>query len=342
MSFHRLPNYNITLDFSDDVGAFDFNSLPLGGSAGGINDSAASISGSSYAPLSCGPHTPTSDRSTPPFSTFDVNALDDFGLPAGASAANMRSSSLAASSYTPQTPTSDRSSLSFSASFDLASSFASSVDPVPFDLTPPSSATSTYFPMTPAGSFSEAVHPAFPVTPSRQLGFRGQPLSSPGSQMTPSQTMEYDFFVNQLGSHSLISTPSALARSNHMSDTTSHWAYPDSPISFDQQSPSSVHSSMEWVKHEREENGMDMPASTARRRTLMAEARQRTTALRQQVEQCSAANPRVRTKRENKAHTAISVDGKVRVARAGAFKCPRGCRDKVFQRKEHMMRHVRT
>jgi hypothetical protein len=100
---------------------------------------------------------------------------------------------------------------------------------------------------------------------------------------------------------------------------------------------------MEWVKHGPEENGMDVPASsTARRRTLMAEARQRTTALRQQVEQCSPPNPRVRIKREKKTRGAVSLGGKVRVARAGAFKCPLGCKDKLYQRKEHMMRHVKT
>ena len=284
-------------------GDFDFNGLPTGWSSG-------SISGSSYASSSFGPHTPTSGRSSPPFST----------------------------------------------SFDFGSSFASSVDTVPFDLTPPSSATSTYFPMTPkTGPVSDFVYPGFPATPSRgQLDFSGLPLSSCATQLTPSQTMDMDcsFAINQLGLYPQLATPSPSAQYDHLSSAASHWMYPDSPIRFEQLSPTRltgaaqlVKQGPQSVKQEPQESPMTpmTPSTPTRKRALMDEARNRTTALQQQVRQCSPSPTRPRIKREKKRRTFRMGDGSFaadNIEPASSYKCPvEGC-SKRYRRSEHMKRHV--
>ncbi|KAK4122562.1 hypothetical protein N657DRAFT_467440 [Parathielavia appendiculata] len=305
MTYHGLPTWHVSLELSDDVGGFDFNTLPTAGYTAGIDGSFYAPSDSAYAPSSYGPLTPSSDQSTP----------------------------------------------SFSGSFNFGSSFASSVDPVPFDLglTPPPSTTYTRLPMTPmSDSFSDSAYHVFPATPTRQLGFTGQALSTPGSQLAPSQTMDY--LVSQLGSQSLISAPSAVTRLDRSPNAVSQWTYPNSPISLDRESPKSVNSNDSRSKRapSSEDDAMeDVSATTSRRRALLAGARQRTTALRQQVEQWSPASPtsmHVRIKRERKTRVAVPKDGEsplTSVSRRGTFKCIFGCK-KVYLRKEHMVRHVKT
>jgi hypothetical protein len=252
--------------------------------------------------------------------------------------------------------TSDRSSPPFSTSFDFGFSFASSVDTVPFALSPPSSATSTYFPMTPkTGPVSDFVYPGFPVTPSRgPLDFSGFPLSSCATQLTPSQTMDCSFSVNQLSLYPQLATPSPSAQYDHLSGAASHWMSPDSPISFEQLSPTRLTGAAQLVKQEPRsvkqeprENPMTpmTPSTPARKRALVDEARNLTTALQRQMRQCSPSPTRPRVKREKKRRTVRMGDGSFTadsVEPASSHKCPiEGC-SKRYRRSEHMKRHVNT
>jgi hypothetical protein len=293
MELTEAPVLNISLDFGNDAD-FDFNSLGAGWPSG-------SVSGSSCASSSFGPHTPTSGRSSP----------------------------------------------HYSASFDFGSSFASSAGIVPFDPSPPSSTTSTYFPMTPKTSnVSNFVYPVFPTTPSRgQLVFSCDPLNSYAAQLTPSQNMDCAFPMNHLDSHSYMAAPSALEQYDHLSNGASHWAYPDSPISFDQHSPAGGAQPIQSIKQEFDEDTMTpmTPSITAKKRALMDQTRHKTMVLQQQMQQCSPSRTRTRAKRGKKRHSAaagednFSMDA---VEPATKCKCPvEGC-DKRYRRSEHMKRHI--
>jgi hypothetical protein len=316
---------------------------------------------------------------------LDFNDDVDFdfsSLPAGCPSGSISGSSYASSSLGPHTPTSGRSTPPFSTSFDFGSSFASSVDSVPFDIATPSSATSTYFPMTPeAAPVSDYAYPVFPVTPSRgQLGFPGHPLSGCGTQLTPSQSMHCNFLANQFGAPPSLSTaPSVMTQFEHLSvpDMASHWAYPDSPISFNQQpAPRLVDSAqsikqefVQLVKQEFEDDSMPLstttPSSSARKLALMGQARHRTTAL-QHAQQCPPRS-KVRTTRVQRVRKPCAArvtddnDGNDNrdsdnddeddgfdftvdsVEPKSTFKCPvEGCKAKPYHRNEHMKRHMKT
>jgi hypothetical protein len=303
MDLHGLPTLKISLEFGDDE--FSFNRFP--------GDHPGSICGTTYASSSSSP---------------------------------------SSSSFGPQTPTSGRSTTPFSTSFDFASSFTSSADTASFDFSPPSSAPSAYFPMTPeAGNVSGPVYPIFPFTPSRgPLDFSGHPLGGCGSQLAPSQTMDMDcsFFVSHLGANPLPSTPSGLAQFGQLSDTAPHWPYPDSPISFDQQSPMRLNGTAQSIKQEHEDDmeAQFTPSNAVMRRALIEEARHRTTMLHQQVQRCSPSPVRARIKREKKPLPMIRGDSRLplgKVERTGAFKCPmEGCQQRPYRRSEHLKRHVQT
>ncbi len=282
---------------------------------------------------------------------FDFNAL-----PAGCPSGSTSGSSYASSSFGPHTPTSGQSTPPFSTSFDFgSSSFASSVDSDQFGLTPPSSATSTYFPMTPVAEsvVSDFVNPVFPVTPSRgQFEFPSHPLSSCGPQLTPPQNMDCNFLINQLGPLPVLSTPSAIAQINRFSDVASHWAYPDSPISFElHHSTAALAGSFQPIKQEPDEDRMASSIlsshTTARRRALLSEARRRTTVLQQEVQKGSPNIKRTtRIKREKKARAVVPEEdhsyGVDSIEAASAFKClAEGC-PRVYRRNEHMKRHMKT
>ncbi|EAQ86981.1 hypothetical protein CHGG_08234 [Chaetomium globosum CBS 148.51] len=277
---------------------------------------------------------------------FEFNNLGA-GWPLGSASG----SSCASSSFGPHTPTSGRSSPHYSGSFDFGSSFASSTGVVPFDHSPPSSATSTYFPMTPKTSnVSSFVYPVFPTTPSRgQLVFSCDPLSSYAVQLTPSQNMDCSFPVNHLDSHPYMDAPPALGRYDHLSMGASHWAYPDSPISFDQQhSPVGVAQPVQSIKQEFDEDTKTpmtpmTPSITAKKRVLMDQTRHKTMALQQQMQQFSPSRTRTRAKRGKKCGTAAVGDDNFSmgaVEPATKCECPvEGC-DKQYRRSEHMKRHI--
>ncbi|KAG7285564.1 hypothetical protein NEMBOFW57_010193 [Staphylotrichum longicolle] len=172
-----------------------------------------------------------------------------------------------------------------------------------------------------------------------------------------------------------------MAQFDHLSDMASHWAYPDSPISFNQHSattrvdsvPSSKHEFVPSIKQEYEDEAMTpfCSSTTARKRALMGEARHRTTAL--QHAQWSSPRSNARTtqvKRERKPRAARGnvgnndLDGENSndsdedhdddddddcnfavdsIEPKSTFKCPvAGCKAKPYRRNEHMKRHMKS
>jgi hypothetical protein len=100
-------------------------------------------------------------------------------------------SSYSSSSFGQHTPTTAPSTPSRSIPFNHDTSFVSPMDGLTYELTPPSAATSTYFPSAPrTGDVSEFAHPGFPGTPPRcQLNFPSEPSGS-GAHPMPSQTVD--------------------------------------------------------------------------------------------------------------------------------------------------------
>ncbi|KAL2015151.1 hypothetical protein VTK56DRAFT_6194 [Thermocarpiscus australiensis] len=227
------------------------------------------------------------------------------------------------SSYGPQTPTSGHSTPVRSRSFgSFNSSFSSPIDTFPMDLTPPPSATSTYFSM-PVRT-GEAF---FPVTPSRsQLGFSGHSLSGCGSQLTPSQTMDGCLFMSDLGSQPFLSSPPGLAEANRSPSPDAWSVWPQTP---DSPSPRPSVSSGR--------------GSTARL-VNPEEARRRTTAL-QQVQQCSQPSGRTRTRTREQLRALMAGGGSISVEdiQPGHFKCEvKDCKAGPFRRNEHLKRHIQS
>jgi hypothetical protein len=159
--------------------------------------------------------------------------------------------------------------------------------------------------------------------------------------------MDCSFFVTHLGVNPLPSASPGPTQFGQLSDTASHWSYPDSPISFGQESPTRLNGTVQSIKeHEDGVEGSFTPSRTERRRALIEEARHRTTVLHQQVQQCSPSSPRTRIKREKKPLPMIRGDSRLplgKVERTGAFKCPmEGCQQRPYRRSEHMKRHIQT
>ncbi|KAJ4306665.1 hypothetical protein N0V88_000029 [Collariella sp. IMI 366227] len=178
-----------------------------------------------------------------------------------------------ASSYGSPAPTSGRSTPSFSTALDFgpsfSSSFVSSVDSNSFDLSPPSSATSTYFPMSPKHAHaSEFAYPGLPMT---------HHFSCP-PPMPHSQAIDWSFYMNPL-SQPMLTTLSAAPTYEHIPAPVSHWAHTDSPISF-QKSPLQI-TPPHTVKQEPREDMMARESSTAAARKR---ARAESLRLQQQVQ----------------------------------------------------------
>lgn len=136
----------------------------------------------------------------------------------------------------------------------------------------------------------------------------------------------------------MTATPSITTQFARMSDGT-QCANPDSPISFN-------HQSLAGITSQENQAALSMPPASERKRAVMGEARDRTTALRY-TQQCSSPNPRPRVKRERKARAVVTEDGgsfaRDSVEPASTFKCPiKGCEVKPYRRNEHMQRHIIT
>jgi hypothetical protein len=279
---------------------------------------------------------------------FDDSVNFDFNdLPERCSSASISGCSSASSSFGPHTPTSDRSTPFLSASLDFGSSFASSVDTVPFDLTPPSSAASNCFPMTPrGGNVTDFGYSGFPATPSRQVSFSGHPFSSCGTQLAHQQAMDSGFYPNHLGASPFMSTPSSVTQFDQSSDLA--WMHTDSPISFEDHSsssPSRLVDPFRSAKSEAEAGMMSpsMRSSAARKRAAIGEARHKTTAL-HQAQQRSQPNVRRQIKKERRLRSLETGGGSMAMGSVeppNRHYCPEeGCNKGPYQRKEHLKRHI--
>ncbi|KAK0748526.1 hypothetical protein B0T21DRAFT_407034 [Apiosordaria backusii] len=186
---------------------------------------------------------------------------DDMFSPSGSSF------SLSSSSYGPHTPTSGRSTPPQN-SFDYGSSFASSIDGHSIELTPPSSATNSYFPFAFKGDgVSDFSHqPAFPLTPSRsQLSFPSfshhSGYGGGGVQLSPSQHVEY-FCGDNLFQLPVVVSPQQQLPSSSSGWESWRWPQGDShsPISFGEHTPKrpSVMVRHPPLKFEAEEEDMEM------------------------------------------------------------------------------------
>ncbi|KAL2257794.1 hypothetical protein VTK26DRAFT_9162 [Humicola hyalothermophila] len=309
MEMTDIPMNSVHLGYRDDVD-YELDSLPG-------NFSTASVSGSSYASSSFGPHTPRSARSTPVRS----NSMD-FG-----------------SSFT--------------------SSFASSVDSVPFELTPPSSATTPCFSTAlRPGDAPDFVCAGFPLTPSRnQFNFAGPSVSNCGTQWTPPQRMDCNFLIGGLGPHPNLSTHPGMAQMGQPSDVRSSWLA-DSPISFEgrppmlqlqpgfheEGSPSGPRSATRGPTFENEENMTTpmMPSVAVRRRVRMEKARLRTTVL-QEIQQGPQSTAQLRNRIAKHGRSSEQANGNGISTARNKFKCPHeGCKTEPYRRREHLKRHIQS
>ncbi|GAB1313615.1 hypothetical protein MFIFM68171_03825 [Madurella fahalii] len=271
--------------------------------------------------------------------------FNDASVPEPCSAVSFGGSSYASSSFGPHTPLSSPSTPSRSGSLDYGSSFASSIDGLSFEPSPPSSATSTYFPTSlKTSDVSDFAHPSFPMTPPRgQLRFSGHPISGCGAPLAPSP-MDFCLYMNGLGSQSLLSTPSGLVKLDEPSDAWSIFLEPDSPISRSKKrSAPRLLEPFEPIKVEDEDvmTPPSTPWAPPRKRSRMEDVRQRTADLRK-AQQRPQSDPRARERRsKQRLAPAMESDGMITLAKAGAHKCDwEGCDAKPFQRREHMKRHV--
>ncbi|KAK3314774.1 hypothetical protein B0H66DRAFT_627489 [Apodospora peruviana] len=175
----------------------------------------------------------------------------------GDSSSSSTSSSCHSSNYCPHTPTSGRStprsnSLDFGSSFSSSGSFA-------VHLTPPSSATSAYFPrdLNMTGDGSDFLQT--PVTPTRDHmrtnfsdlslgGCDGQPpIKGSGSPLCSINTaawLEYpDYFsFEDVQSRGMLFTPDPTAPTRCDLEASSMWCNPDSPFGFENLSNSTSRS----------------------------------------------------------------------------------------------------
>ncbi|KAK3990532.1 hypothetical protein QBC44DRAFT_239095 [Cladorrhinum sp. PSN332] len=291
---------NGSLAFDEDELLFSYGSVP-----GPVTASNGSLSSgaSSYA-SSFGPHTPLSGISTPSRNnSFDFNA-------------------------------------SRNGSLDSTSSFATTIDTNPFDLSPPASTTSSYFPANfKADDGSDICQSGFPLTPSRsQL----HSINTWESQMSPSSTMDY-YFQEGLSQHTLMSTPPGPVPTGQAWEYGwgPKWVQGDSPINFEKHTPTRLAHSIHGLKIEESEQH----EFEAKKRMLVEEAKLRATALHQmQQEQehhrsTAMRSVRTRTVRQQRSRRPPQDSGIGTIVQS-VYHCNLpGCTDGPYRRHEHLIRH---
>ncbi|TPX08871.1 uncharacterized protein E0L32_009689 [Thyridium curvatum] len=267
---------------------------------------------------------------------FSLGAPQSFSCPSTSS-----SFSSASSSYDPFTPTSGRSSPTRRPSVDFESSFYS--DPAGFDMTPPSSAVSSYFPIH--HHMKNDMEPDFlpngmPVTPSRYgSNMLDATLASHSwhGPLTPTHSMDMYSFAESMGSSPfMVPTPAHSIYNGNSCDVPTLWSMGmDSPVTFENH-PSPLKSMRD--------DGSPFAFNRPRRRLFMEDAQQKSNVL-QRVQQAAHMPLRSSGKRDrtgavvSSGHNGVSVQ---RIA-AGAFKCDvPGCSSKPFKRMEHLKRHIDT
>lgn len=268
---------------------------------------------------------------------FSLSAPPTFTCPSTTS-----SFSSASSSYDPFTPTSGRSSPNRRSSVDFDSFYS---DPAGFDMTPPSSAVSSYFPMHQSmkGDMEPDYLPnGMPVTPSRYNNNLMDPsMHSWHGPLTPTHSMDMYTFAESMGSSPfMVPTPAHSLYNGNGCDVPTLWSMGmDSPVTFENH-PSPLKS----MAALRDDGSPYAFNNRSRRRLFMEEAQQKSNVL-QRMQQAAHMPLRSSGKRDRTGAIVPSGDNGVSVQRiaAGAFKCDvPGCSSKPFKRMEHLKRHVDT
>ncbi|KAJ9138671.1 hypothetical protein NKR23_g8314 [Pleurostoma richardsiae] len=232
-------------------------------------------------------------------------------------------------------------------SMDLDCSFGSTVD---FELTPPSTATSSYFPMHMKGNPVPDMFPrGLPATPTRYSNMLDVGMLHQDSMdgFTQSQSMDmYSFSEGLSPSPFMIPTPPQSFHGAPGCDMSAIWSYqPDSPITFlDKQSTPTVPTvkSMGSIKIDDLEESSRLSGTA--RRLFVSNAQQRTSALRR-----ATTTPSIRRSRLEKGEEGFETVDKsgflVKTIAKGKHVCDfPECRgqNKSFNRMEHLKRHIKT
>ncbi|KAK3683889.1 hypothetical protein B0T22DRAFT_520289 [Podospora appendiculata] len=257
-----------------------------------------------------------------------------------------QSSSSTSPTYGPFTPSSGQSTPPRSNSMDFSSSFASSADSFAYDLTPPSSAMSAYFPMDlRMGNCADFLQTGIPITPLRnQAEFSGLPYSSCGDQLAASQAIEFYSYTNALGPSPFVFTPMQSAQPGDSWETWSTWPQAeDSPVSFEFGKPcSSIPSTLRSSTTVKQETTPFLSglSDISRRRLFTEEAKQKTAAL--QKVQRDPNRARIKAKKRQGLYTETGIPLKTVPARGFMCDYPGCTTGKKYQRKEHMKRHQKA
>lgn len=260
----------------------------------------------------------------PDLGMMDESDFESLHMTYPSSSSNSFSS--ASSSFGVFTPTSGRSISPHSnpESLDFANSFRSTADAFSYGLTPPSSAVSPYF-QTDFGLYPS---PA-PVTPSRSHEFTDNLLCNYGQQ-APSQVSNFFPFGAELGPSPMPSTPLQGPQFGQGWDPYApSWPQTDSPIDFGANGEDGPYPSFPAPVH---------PG----RRLFDDSAKKKATALRKAQllgSRKTTGGVRKRTKPSTPPTKALANGLEVAVAECNKVKCDwDGC-DRLFKRKEHMVRH---
>lgn len=242
--------------------------------------------------------------------------------------------SSASSHYDPYTPTSRTSTPQQPISFDTYDS-----EPIMF-FTPPSTATSGFFPLDalkPAAAPTMLSH-GMPTTPSRCHNIFDAGLSfHDGLNFTPTQDIDTYNFADALGSSPfLIPTPSTPFSSNlHNCDMTSVWGQhvDGSPITF---------SSPVMPMSTRTSTPLGSSHGNIRRRVSLDGPQQSSTMLQQHLQtptKSRSSKPRnVAGKPGATGQRGYRVGKELDMIPRGKYKCDE-CKGKIYSRAEHLKRH---
>ncbi|KAM7186355.1 hypothetical protein V8F20_011422 [Naviculisporaceae sp. PSN 640] len=229
------------------------------------------------------------------------------------------------SDYSPFTPTSGRSTPPRSNSMDFGASFDSYNSMSSYDFTPPSSAVSTSFSIN--SSFtsdgSGFLLPELPVTPTRNRAnpeFSCMNLSPCGgqTQTTPSQDISAYSFNEDPFNSAFTLTP---GYGNNW-DASPMWVHPDSPMSFPV-------------------NPVMSAPTQAPMRSLDG-VRKTSAALQRKTSKTLKKSPVCRSRTRKSLVKQHQGPGEYDIIPKPKWPCEARSCSKIYQRKEHMMRHMRS
>ncbi|KAK4226489.1 hypothetical protein QBC38DRAFT_229865 [Podospora fimiseda] len=273
---------------------------------------------------------------------FGYGSMPGPGLASNGSVSSAASSY--ASSFGPHTPLSGTSTPSRNGSFDFNTSRNGSMDSNAsfdtntFDLSPPASTNSSYFPTNIKNEDgSDMCQSAFPLTPSRH------PINSWESQMSPSSSMDY-YYPESLSQHTLVSTPPGLVLVGQTweSQWGPKWVHGDSPINFENKiTPTGLSVSIHGLKIE----GSDQHEFEAKR-IRMEEAKLRATDLMHQMQQdqrpAVMRSVRMRPVKQQRSRRPTQ-ESDIGTITQSVHHCDYpGCTDGPYRRNEHLKRHQKS